>query len=136
MKNEVHISRLDKKIVENVVAAAKASIDRSTDALLAGDSGRIGKEFSTTFSAAGGDWQFAGHDDIVKRVGSGKVKYDYIRTEVEQIAVPAENIAVVSGKRSVKAVVDGNDFASTFPFKAVHVLEGDAWRVALWAVNC
>jgi hypothetical protein len=122
--------------VQEIKAIAQSSIEHSTEALLSQQIDALEAQFSTNFTVSGGDWKFSGRDDLLKKVGSGDVKYDYIKTDVERIDVPNEQVAIVSGTRSVKAVVDGKDFASTFPFVAVHALEGGEWRVALWAVNC
>ncbi len=129
-------SLLGKKAIEEISLNARGSIERSSRALVSHDIVGISKEFSGSFSVAGGDWRFDSRDDIVKRIESGRVKYEYIRSEIERIDVPTVNIAIVSGTRSVKAVVDGKDFAVTFPFKAVHILEDGQWRVGMWAVNC
>lgn len=122
--------------VRELSELAESSIGRSTEALLSRQEDALEAEFSKNFTVSGGDWRFADRDDLIKRVSSGNVSYDYIKTDVERIDIPNEQVAIVSGVRSVKAVVDGKDFASTFPFKAVHVLEDGRWRVAMWAVNC
>ena len=133
---EDNVTKLTGESLQLVAKNAKASVERSTSALLAHNREAIEKEFSAAFTASGGDWRFANREDMIKRISGGHVKYDYIKTDVESVEAPSEHVAIVSGTRSVKAVVDGKDFASTFPFKAVHALEGGQWRVVMWAVNC
>lgn len=127
---------ISKEAVSAATAGARASIQQSSAALLKADRAALEEEFSPAFTVAGGDWRFEGRDDMIKRVSSGAVKFSDISTKIKKVDVPAENVAVVTGRRTVKAVVNGEDFAQSFPFKAVHVLEGGAWRVALWAVDC
>jgi len=122
--------------VKEITRLATASIEHSTKALLSHNSDAIKEEFSAGFSMAGGDWRVSSRDELIKKISSGHLKYESIKTEVEHITVPTNSVAIVSGNRSVKAVVDGKDFASTFPFKAVHALEGGRWRTVLLAVNC
>ena len=122
--------------VRKIQGLVEASIDRSTKVMLSHSADAVRGEFSESFSSAGGDFAFKSRDEVAQGLRSGKYKYEAIRTKVENIAVPTPGVAVVTGVRSVKGVIDGNDFASTFPFKAVHALEDGSWKVVLWAVNC
>jgi hypothetical protein len=131
----IHDHALSSEHVREIKAVAQRLLKHSTETLISQQIDALEAQFSTNFTVSGGDWKFSGRDDLLKKVSSGDVKYDYIKTDVERIDVPNEQIAIVSGTRSVKAVIDGKDFASTFPFVAVHALEGGEWRVALWAVK-
>jgi len=127
---------MDEKTVETIRSLARKSIDTSTQALLSANRKSLEAEFSPAFAMAGGDWRFKGRDDLIESVSSGKVKYESIKSTVEKIDVASETVAIVKGRRSVKAVVHGEDFASTFDFTAVHVFDGGNWKVAAWGVTC
>ena len=135
-QEEKNHNQLSAEVVQEITQHAHASIERSSNALMSHKPELIETEFSAAFTVAGGDWKFADRADMIERIDSGRVKYEHIKTDVERVDVLHDGVAIVTGTRSVKAVVEGKDFASTFPFKAVHTLEGGQWRTAMWAVNC
>ncbi|TAI61213.1 hypothetical protein [Bradyrhizobium sp. Leo170] len=94
------MTKLSGAPLQQVEKHAKASIERSTNALLAHSRQDIEKEFFAAFTVAGGDWKFANRDDMIKRIGGGHVKYDYIKTDVESVEAPSDHVAIVSGTRS------------------------------------
>jgi hypothetical protein len=124
------------KRAEAVRSFALKSIETSTKALMGATRKSLEAEFSPAFAMTGGEWAFKDRDDLIDAVSTGRVKYEYINTHIDRVDAAAENVAIVTGKRSVVAVVDGKDFASKFRFTAVHVRDGDQWQVAHWAVNC
>jgi uncharacterized protein DUF4440 len=122
-----------RKLVEEAVRKVH---DASIRAIVANDSRAVEEHFSEAFSSAGGDWQFESRDDFAGGIASGKLQYKSIENLEPKVRVAGANVAVVTGRRSVEAVINGEDFRSTFKNTAVYTLEDNQWKVLLWAVTC
>jgi hypothetical protein len=132
---------LESKVGRNakLEKAVKDTHERSIEAILSynskADTRAIEEEFSAAFRSAGGDWQFKSRDDLVRGLESGRLKYKSIRNNGAQVKLPTPNVAIVTGQRSVEAIIDGKEFSSTFENTAVYALEENKWKVLIWAVS-